>query len=217
MDNTGRLNPKLWEKAEKIAFEKFNNKHSARMRQYQGKVYRDLGGKYTDDLKPNQQSLKDWTDANWTTKSGLPSGITGERYLPKAVIEQLTDKEYEKTSKAKKKGTEEGKQYVKQPKEIVKKIKGKVIDGYKYFISNKPNKKLMVKVNDKWIHFGAYPNYQHFYDETELLDDKYNHYDIDRRYKYLTRASKIKNKKGELTAYNPDSANYHAMRILWEF
>ena len=94
--------------------------------------------------------------------------------------------------------------------------KGTLIDGYKYFISDKPNKKLMVKVNNKWIHFGAYP-YEHFYDETELLDDKYNHYDIDRRYKYLSRSSKIKNKKGELTAYDPESPNYHAMRILWEF
>ena len=100
--------------------------------------------------------------------------------------------------------------------EANKKPKSKIIDGYEYFRSEKPLKKLKVFVNDKWVHFGAYP-YQHFYDETELLDDKYNHYDIDRRYKYLKRSMNIKNKKGELTAYDPESPNYHAMRILWEF
>lgn len=100
--------------------------------------------------------------------------------------------------------------------EINKKPKSKIIDGYEYFKSDKPNKKLMVNVNNKWVHFGAYP-YQHFYDETELLDDKYNHYDIDRKYRYLKRSANIKNKEGQLTAYDPESPNYHAMRILWEF
>lgn len=90
----------------------------------------------------------------------------------------------------------------------------KEIDGYRYFISDKPNKKLKVKVNDKWIYFGQYPH-QHYNDRTNLLDNKYNHLNDKRRELYLKRALNIRDKQGNLTANNPESANYHAIRILW--
>ena len=73
-------------------------------------------------MKAPQKSLKDWTDQKWTTKSGKPSGKTGERYLPEAAIKSLSSAEYAATTKAKREGTKAGKQMVKQPKAIAKKV-----------------------------------------------------------------------------------------------
>ena len=72
-------------------------------------------------MKNPQQSLKDWGKQNWRTKSGKPSSITGERYLPEAAIKSLSSKEYAATTKAKREGTKAGKQFVAQPKAIAKK------------------------------------------------------------------------------------------------
>ena len=72
-------------------------------------------------LAKSQKSLKSWGKEDWGTKSGKPSGKTGERYLPKKARESLSSSEYAATTKAKRKGTAAGKQFVKQPKEIAKK------------------------------------------------------------------------------------------------
>ena len=72
-------------------------------------------------MKNPQQSLKDWGKQKWRTKSGKPSSETGERYLPEAAIKSLSAAEYAATTKAKRKGTAAGKQFVKQPKAIAKK------------------------------------------------------------------------------------------------
>jgi hypothetical protein len=72
-------------------------------------------------MKDPQQSLKDWGKQKWRTKSGKPSSETGERYLPEAAIKSLSSSEYAATTKAKRKGTAAGKQFVKQPKKIAKK------------------------------------------------------------------------------------------------
>jgi len=72
-------------------------------------------------MKAPQQSLKDWGNQRWTTKSGKPSSKTGERYLPKAAIESLTPAEYAATTKAKRAGKAAGKQFVKQPPKIAAK------------------------------------------------------------------------------------------------
>lgn len=72
-------------------------------------------------IRKPQQSLKDWTKQEWTTKSGKPSSKTGERYLPKAAIKALTPAEYAATTKAKREGKSKGKQFVKQPEAIAKK------------------------------------------------------------------------------------------------
>ena len=74
-------------------------------------------------LKKPQRSLKAWTKQKWRTKSGKPSSKTGERYLPEKAIKSLTSAEYAATTKAKQKGTKQGKQFVKQPKAIAKKVK----------------------------------------------------------------------------------------------
>ena len=76
-------------------------------------------------LKKSQKSLKKWTKEKWGTKSGKPSTqgkkATGERYLPKAARDALTDKEYVATSRKKRADTKKGKQHSKQPKKIAKK------------------------------------------------------------------------------------------------
>jgi len=72
-------------------------------------------------LKKSQKSLKRWTKQDWRTKSGKKSSETGERYLPAAAIKSLSPQEYAATTKAKRKGSRAGKQFVKQPKKIAKK------------------------------------------------------------------------------------------------
>ena len=74
-------------------------------------------------LKKSQKSLKAWTEQKWTTKSGKPSSKTGERYLPEKAIKALSPAEYAATTKAKRKGTRKGKQFVAQPKAIARKVK----------------------------------------------------------------------------------------------
>lgn len=78
-------------------------------------------------MKAPQKSLKAWTKQKWRTKSGKPSTqgpkATGERYLPEKAIKSLSAKEYAATTRAKRKGTKAGKQFVKQPKTIAQKTR----------------------------------------------------------------------------------------------
>ena len=87
------------------------------------------------------------------------------------------------------------------------------VGKYNYEKSTRKDKKLMVKVDNKTIHFGN-PNYQHFTDKTGIWKSK-DHKDPERRKNYLKRAKGIKLKDGSLAYKNPKSANYHAVRILW--
>jgi len=75
-------------------------------------------------MRKPQQSLRDWTAQEWTTKSGKRSSDTGERYLPKAAIQALSPQEYAAATRAKREGKEAGKQFVAQPKSIAKKTAG---------------------------------------------------------------------------------------------
>jgi hypothetical protein len=68
-----------------------------------------------------QKSLDSWTGQKWRTKSGKPSSKTGERYLPEAAIKALSPAEYAATTKAKREGKKQGKQFVAQPKKVAKK------------------------------------------------------------------------------------------------
>jgi hypothetical protein len=98
---------------------------SGRKAQMLAKEYKDAGGGYKGKKTEGQKSLSKWTKEDWGTKSGKPSTqgpkATGERYLPKKAREALSPKEYAATSKAKREGMKEGKQFVKQPKKIAKK------------------------------------------------------------------------------------------------
>ena len=74
-------------------------------------------------LKKSQKSLKNWGKQKWRTKSGKPSAKTGERYLPEKAIKSLSSSEYAATTRAKRKGTKAGKQFVAQPKKVRAKVK----------------------------------------------------------------------------------------------
>jgi hypothetical protein len=74
-------------------------------------------------LAKSQRSLKAWGDQKWTTKSGKPSSQTGERYLPKKAIQALSPQEYATTTRAKRVGKAQGKQFVPQPQKVKAKVK----------------------------------------------------------------------------------------------
>lgn len=77
-------------------------------------------------LKKQQQSLKRWTKQDWQYSSkdevDKPKAKRG-RYLPKAAWDSLSAGEKRATNAAKRSGTKEGKQFVKQPPKIAKKTK----------------------------------------------------------------------------------------------
>ncbi len=73
-------------------------------------------------LKSSQRDLVEWTNQKWRTKSGKPSHQTGERYLPEAAINALTDEEYRQTSRKKKADGGTG-SVSKQPEKIADKVR----------------------------------------------------------------------------------------------
>jgi hypothetical protein len=98
---------------------------SARKAQLATQKYKSSGGGYKGPKKADN-SLSKWTKEDWGTKSGKPSTqgseATGERYLPKAKIQKLTAAEYGATTRAKREGMKQGKQFVPQPESIKKKV-----------------------------------------------------------------------------------------------
>jgi len=117
-----KRDPKKWAAAKAKAKRKMGGKHSARAMQLAVKYYKDSGGTYSGKKKSTNK-LSKWSKQKWKTKSGKPSGKTGERYLPEKAIKSLSSKEYAATTKAKRKGTAAGKQFVKQPKKIARKTR----------------------------------------------------------------------------------------------
>jgi hypothetical protein len=119
-----KTDPAKWERAKADAKAKMGGKHSARAMQEAVRLYKERGGGYSG-AKSSENKLAKWTKEDWGTKSGKPSTegpkATGERYLPKKAREALTPAEYAATTRAKREGTREGKQFVKQPAKIAKK------------------------------------------------------------------------------------------------
>jgi hypothetical protein len=74
-------------------------------------------------LSKKQINLLAWTKQKWKTKSGKKSSITGERYLPEKAIKALSSLEYKQTTKAKRKAKKKGKQFSKQPKYVIDKVR----------------------------------------------------------------------------------------------
>ena len=118
-----RTDPELWEESKKEAILKMNGIFSARAMQLAGKIYRKKGGKYCDSKTKAQKDLTAWTKQDWRTKTGEPSLLTGQRYLPAKAILALTSEEYVETTKLKKAGIAAGIQFVAQPKKIAAKVK----------------------------------------------------------------------------------------------
>ena len=79
---------------------------------------------------------------------------------------------------------------------------------YKPFVSSAKNKKYSVYVmkdnKKRLIHFGD----SRYKDFTQGASKE-------QRKSYLARAKGIKNKKGELTWKDKNSANYYSVRLLW--
>jgi hypothetical protein len=98
---------------------------SARKAQLVAQQYKKAGGGYTGSKTSKQKSLSKWTKEKWGTRSGKPStqgaSATGERYLPKKARQALSKKEYAATSAKKRRDTQSGRQFSKQPKSIAKK------------------------------------------------------------------------------------------------
>jgi len=108
-----------WSKKYKASIDCDNPKGFSQKAHCAGKKKMASGG-----LAKSQQSLKDWGDQKWRTKSGKKSSDTGERYLPSAAIKSLSASEYAATTRAKRAGKKAGKQFVAQPKTIAKKTAG---------------------------------------------------------------------------------------------
>ena len=81
--------------------------------------------------------------------------------------------------------------------------------------SNVRGKKYSVIYNNKLINFGD-SNMAQYHDSTGLNLYSYkNHEDKKRRESYLKRAKGIRDKNGNLTYLNPNSANYYSINYLW--
>lgn len=98
---------------------------SARKAQLLAQEYKKAGGGYSGSKTKKQKSLSKWTKEEWGTRSGKPSTqgarATRERYLPKRARQSLSKKEYAATSAKKRRDTQAGKQFSKQPKSIARK------------------------------------------------------------------------------------------------
>lgn len=121
-----KTDPALWEKVkEKVtAGDKGGEKGqwSARKAQMAVAEYKKRGGGYVGE-RDSDNSLHEWSEEDWGTKSGEKSGDTHERYLPKKAREALSDEEYKRTTAKKRADTKQGKQFSAQPKDVANKVK----------------------------------------------------------------------------------------------
>lgn len=72
-------------------------------------------------MKKPQKDLVKWTKEKWRTSDGSPSKGK-KRYLPDKAWKALSASEKAATNAAKAKGNAAGKQFVKQPKNVAKKV-----------------------------------------------------------------------------------------------
>jgi len=119
-----KTDPQLWEqvKREVTNGDKGGEpgQWSARKAQYAVQEYKKRGGGY-EGKKTSDNHLREWTREDWGTKSGKPSGETGERYLPKKARESLSDEEYSRSTRKKRADSRHGQQYSKQPADVARK------------------------------------------------------------------------------------------------
>ncbi|WP_288455913.1 hypothetical protein [uncultured Sphingomonas sp.] len=121
-----RTDPALWEdvKEEVTAGSKGGRagQWSARKAQLAVAEYKKRGGGYRGARDPDN-ALHRWTKEDWGTRSGGDSGKTGERYLPKAAREELSDADYRRTTARKRADTKKGRQFSAQPADIARKTR----------------------------------------------------------------------------------------------
>jgi hypothetical protein len=95
---------------------------SARKAQMAVAAYKTAGGGFVGQ-RDAHNSLHEWSEEDWGTKSGGKSGDTGERYLPKKAREALSDDEYKRTTAAKRAATKKGEQFSAQPDDVAAKTR----------------------------------------------------------------------------------------------
>ena len=119
-----KTDPKLWEKVKDEVTQGDKGgrpgQWSARKAQMAVQDYKQEGGGYKGE-KSEDNSLTRWTKEDWGTRSGGKSTETGERYLPKKAREALSPDEYSRTTAKKRKDTEEGRQFSRQPNDVQQK------------------------------------------------------------------------------------------------
>jgi hypothetical protein len=125
MSSAKKTDPKLWERI--VEKTKAGTKGgdpgewSARKAQLATAEYKKAGGGYVGP-KSEDNSLAKWTDQKWRTSDNKPSEGK-KRYLPDKAWDALSPAEKAATNRAKAKGNESGKQFVKQPEKIADKTK----------------------------------------------------------------------------------------------
>lgn len=224
-------NKKLYEEVKNMA-DTIYKKSSAYKSGWIVKKYKELGGKYKDDNK--EKKLKRWFKEDWkdignkdypvyrpTKRATKDTPLTFDEIDKNQLKQQIELKQKIKGEKNLPKFKKEG--TGKKIAEIIKRVylgrgqnkeKSKKVGKYTYFLSDKPKKKLMTIIDGKKIYFGA-TGYEHFRDKTGLLNPDLQHFDNNRRNRYIMRATNIKDKDGNYTQNNPLSPNYHALNILW--
>lgn len=207
---TRRDRPKLWDKI--VSEVKKGNKGgkkgqwSARKAQLAVKRYKSRGGDYIGRKSPNN-SLRKWTKQKWRTKSGRPSVVgprsTGERYLPEKAIKALSDKEYKKATRRKRRSLKKGEQYSRMSDSTSRKVRryrSSFGNSKKYKFSdiivsdNKGKKYEAVFINrktgrKKTIPFGS-----------KGMSDFTKHRDPERKKRYIDRHRKRENWKDLMSA-----------------
>ena len=125
MSSAKKSNPAKWKRI--VAAVKAGTKGgragqwSARKAQIATARYKKSGGGYKG-AKKKSNSLSKWSKQKWRTSDGKPSKGK-KRYLPDAAWKALSPAEKRATNRAKSKGNKKGKQFVKQPKSIAKKVR----------------------------------------------------------------------------------------------
>ena len=125
MSSAKKSNPAKWKRI--VAAVKAGTKGgragqwSARKAQIATARYKKSGGGYKGAKKASN-SLSKWSKQKWRTSDGSKSEGK-KRYLPDAAWKALSPSEKRATNRAKAAGNKKGKQFVKQPKRIAKKVR----------------------------------------------------------------------------------------------
>lgn len=204
-------NKKLYEKAKKIADDKYE-KPSAYKSGFIVKTYKELGGTYKDDNK--EKNLKRWFKEDWGDIGGKDYPV----YRPSKRINEKTPLTVDEIDPKQAKEQIKLKQIIKGDKNLPK-FEGKGININKYSnpetvfnkakkiygkdveikLSDRDDKKYMLKdpKKDRWFHFGQIG-----------FEDFTKHKDKERRDRFLDR-----NKKwAKFDKYTPAYASYY---LLW--
>ena len=116
-----RSDPQLWERVKQEITASAKGGHpgqwSARKAQLAVQAYKSAGGRY-EGKQATDNSLKQWQEEDWGTKSGAKSTDTGERYLPRKAREAISDRDYRRTSDKKRADSAKGRQFSRQPEDI---------------------------------------------------------------------------------------------------